>query len=200
MFDTGYLDVCSRIVVFSSERGNATEDATQPAMNMHTDNPLLLTQMISKKVSLKKMTPAGWRQQVSKHTHTYTLSHTHTNHTVFCTLLSPVRVMILLYLHGFSYIDLDQEEAPPAGAPFLGSPPGSYCAYVCMCAKYQQLVCQQRLCVCGKRRRKEIKRRVWTLDLPDIFKRTDQSPHPHTFTQAHTQTHKSMCTYMQTHT
>lgn len=78
---------------------------------------------------------AGWRQQVSKHAHTDT--HAHTHHIVYCTLLSPMRVMILLYLHGFSYIDLDQDEAPPAGAPFLGSPPSSYCAHVCMCAKYQ---------------------------------------------------------------
>ncbi len=134
---------------------------------------------------------------VKAHTHVHTFSHTHTNHTVYCTLLSPVRVMILLYLHGFSYIDLDQEEAPPAGAPFLGSPPGSYCACVCMCAKYQQLVCQQRLCVyvCAcVERRKEIKRGVWTLDLPDIFKRTDQSPNPHTFTQAHTHTKACVCT------
>lgn len=90
------------------------------------------------------MTPAGWRQQVSEHTRRHTLSLTRThNYTVYCTLLSPVRVMILLYLHGFSYIDLGQEEAPPVGAPFLGSPPGSYCACVCVCAKYQQLVCQQ---------------------------------------------------------
>lgn len=65
--------------------------------------------------------------------------------------------MILLYLHGFSYIDSDQEEAPPTGAPFLGSLFGSYCACVCMCAKYQQLVCQQRLCVCNARRNKKKK-------------------------------------------
>lgn len=128
--------------------GNTTEDAAESAMDVHTDNPLLLSLMISKKVSWKKMTPAGWRQQVSKHAHRCTLvSYTHTNHTVYRTLLSSVRVMILLYLHGFSYIDLDQEEAPPAGAPFLGSPPGSYCACVWVCAKYQQLVCQQRVCV-----------------------------------------------------
>lgn len=116
------------------------EMLAEPVINMHTDSPLLLKLMISKKCGLKKMTPAGWRQQVSKRTQTHCM---HINHIVYCIFLSPVRVMILLYLHGFSYIDLDQEAAPPAGAPFLGSPRGSHCACVCMCAKYQQLVCQQ---------------------------------------------------------
>lgn len=50
-------------------------------------------------------------------------THTHTHPVVVhCAPLSPVRVMILLYLHDFSYIDLDQEEASPVGGPPILAP------------------------------------------------------------------------------
>lgn len=137
------------------------------------------------------MTPAGWRQQVSKHSHTdahiHTFLHAHIKHIVYCILLSPVRVMILLYLHGFSYIDLDQEAAPPTGAPFHGSPRGSYCVCVCMCAKYQQLVCQQQ---CAKRKKKKRKKREKTRSWISLtsFKSTNQTPRTLSHTQTHTNT------------
>lgn len=67
--------------------------------------------------------------------------HTHTKHSVYHKLLSPERVMILLYLHGFSYIDLDQEEVPPGGAPVPRIPIQSYCVRVCMCAKHTSSLC-----------------------------------------------------------
>lgn len=41
------------------ETHRTTENAVEPAMNMHTDSPLLLKLMVSKKVSFKKMTPEG---------------------------------------------------------------------------------------------------------------------------------------------
>lgn len=67
-------------------RGNATEDATEPAMNMHTDNPILLTLMISKKVHLKDDTSRMETTGVKAHTHVHTFSHTH---KPYCVLYTP---------------------------------------------------------------------------------------------------------------
>lgn len=99
------------------------------------------------------------RQQVSKYTHPHKHTHTnthapahslsliHTSYRVHCNLLSPARVMILLYLHGFSYIDLGQEEAPPVGAPFLPAPHPVAIVPECACVQNtSSLVCQHRLC------------------------------------------------------
>lgn len=127
--------------------------------------------------------------------HARTHHHTHTNHIVYCTRLSPMRVMILLYLHGFSFIDLEQEVAPPAGAPFLGSPPVSYCACVCMCAKYQQLVCRQS--VCGKRTRNKERSLdpgfPWSLPANphtlNTFTPTQKHVHIHAKTHIHDRAH-----------
>lgn len=99
------------------------------------------------------------RQQVSKYTHPHKHTHTnthapahslsliHTSYRVHCNLLSPARVMILLYLHGFSYIDLGQEEAPPVGAPFLAAPHPVTIVPECACVQNTSSWCVNIGCV-----------------------------------------------------
>lgn len=130
----------------------------------------LIANDIKESLFLDKTLAAALRQQVSKHAHTHRPTHTHTlslitqNYNVHCNLLSPVRVMILLYLHGFSYIDLGQKEVPPVGAPFLLAPHPVTIVPECACVQNTSSWCVQ----VG---RKLFKRRNYLKnpDLSDIY-------------------------------
>lgn len=73
------------------------------------------------------------------------------------THIGSQRVMILLYLHDFSFIDFSHDITPVPGS---FSPSALLCpVWVRICAKYQQLVSTQCvwLCVSGRQRERERK-------------------------------------------